>query len=244
MPRLDPKTSTYMQWPKFPPPLTKEQERAREAYMKLWHEELPGKYGVVEAFNHGFAAKLPLPKNCTTLEIGAGLGEHARYEDLNAQEYHFLEYREEFCKELRRHYPASHVHHGNIQEKQPWPEGKFKRVVAIHVLEHLTHLPLAVEEVKRLLTQDGVFDVVIPCEGGLAHRMGRKVTAERMFKKNFKMDFAPICRNEHVNQYTEIFAVLSQHFQIAKTGFFPLKVPLYWMNFCAGFRLVKPTGMA
>src|SRR6185369_15048640 len=69
-------------WPKEVPALTPEQRIVADDFMKFWHEVLPQRYGLVESFNHGYAVR-SAPKNfCTTLEIGAGLGEHLSYERL------------------------------------------------------------------------------------------------------------------------------------------------------------------
>lgn len=232
------KTETV--WPKTPPPLTPQQAEAREKYMLLWHQLLPKKYGAVERFNHGFPAGLPVKSGSRTLEIGAGLGEHAKYEDLTRQDYHCLEYREEFCEQLRKVVPPEQVWCGDIQTRQGWSDQFFDRVVAIHVLEHLPNLPAALTEINRILKTDGVFDVVIPCEGGLAHRMGRKFTAERLFRKHFKMDFTPICRNEHVNTYWEIIDELrAAGFKPSAKKFFPMVVPIASFNFVAAFRFEK-----
>ena len=226
-------------WPKVPPPLSDEQKIAREKYMKLWHELLPKRYGAIEKFNHGYPASLFVKPGSRTLEIGAGLGSHLEYEDLSRQEYHCLEYREEFCAELKRRYPTAQVHCADIQSRQMWNDKFFDRIVAIHVLEHLRDLPKALFEIERLLKDDGVFDVVIPCEGGLAHTTARKISAERLFKKNFHMDFTPIHKNEHVSTYFEIVDLLKERFQFERRSFFPLKLALPNLNFCAGFRLKK-----
>ena len=125
-------------WPKSPPQLTEKQQAAKEEYMKLWHEELPKKYQIIEDFNHGYIASLPLKEGIKTLEIGAGLGSHLRYEDLNKQEYYCLEYREEFCKEIRKLLPIAQIKCGDIQSPTSWNAekyyGSFDRILAIHVL--------------------------------------------------------------------------------------------------------------
>jgi ubiquinone/menaquinone biosynthesis C-methylase UbiE len=226
-------------WPKVPPQLTEKQKIAREKFMLLWHQLLPNKYGMIEKFNHGFPANLPIKAGSKTLEVGAGLGEHLKYEDLSTQQYHCLEYREEFCGELKKKISEGNVHQGDIQTKQSWPDRTFDRILAIHVLEHLPNLPAATREIHRLLKDDGVFDIVIPCEGGMAHTFARKISAERVFKKHFGMDFTPIRQNEHVNNFREIYSLLQKSFAIKVRGFFPLKIPVATINLCAGFRLVK-----
>jgi SAM-dependent methyltransferase len=225
-------------WPKTPPVLTPEQLKAREGFMKLWHEVLPKKYGLIEKFNQGYVAQLPLKEGSVTLEVGAGLGEHAKYEDLSKQDYYCLDYREEFCKELRKVFsPSERVSCGDIQKKQEWAAATFDRIIAIHVLEHLPDLPAALAEISRLLKPDGVFDVVIPTDGGFAYNLARRISAERFFKKNFKMDYGPIIKNEHVSTYDEITEVLFAKFRLQTRSFFPCLVPISGLNLCVGMRL-------
>ena len=61
-------------WPKTFPPLTVEQERIRDDFMRHWHEVLPRRYGVVERFSHGYVVDHAPPGFARTLEVGAGLG--------------------------------------------------------------------------------------------------------------------------------------------------------------------------
>jgi SAM-dependent methyltransferase len=229
-------------WPKRPPVLTREQEQAREAFMAAWHEHLPQRYGLIERFNHGSVSKLPIKDHSVTLEIGAGLGAHSKFEDLARQDYYCLEYREAFCRELEKIFPPSHVHCGDIEKRQVWSDGFFDRIVAIHVLEHLRNLPAALLEIRRLLSPDGFFDVVLPCEGGLAYSIARKISAERLFRKRFGMDYTPIIRNEHVSRLEEIVDELDRFFEVRTRSFFPLGVPISTFNLIVAFRLVPRRG--
>jgi SAM-dependent methyltransferase len=192
---------------------------------------------MIEAFNHGFIAKLRVPDRCRTLEVGAGLGSHIQFEDLQRQSYHCLEYREALCRQLTRQLPQGRVVCGDIELRQPWPDGFFNRIIAIHVLEHLRNLPAALREVRRLLTPGGCFDVVLPCEGGLAYSVARKISAERLFRRHFRMDYTPIIRNEHVSTLAEIEAELARDFAVERRSFFPLRIPIRAWNLCVGLRL-------
>lgn len=226
-------------WPKTVPDLSAAQRHAREQFVREWLEILPRKYSSLERFNHGFVAKLPHSPGCRTLEIGFGFGEHLRYER-GDQDYYCLDYREDFCSRVRGLLPADHVCCGDIQETQlQWSDGMFDRIIAIHVLEHLPRLPDALEEVNRLLNNEGVFDVVIPCEGGLAYSLARKISAERMFRRRFKMDYGPIIRSEHVNTHAEIVSALEDSFRVNRARFFPTFVPFVDLNLVSAYRFTK-----
>jgi SAM-dependent methyltransferase len=158
---------------------------------------------------------------------------------LQRQDYYCLEYREEFCRELQTLFPPDRVRCGDIEQRQPWPDAFFDRVVVIHVLEHLRNLPAAIAEIRRLLKPTGVFDVVIPCEGGLAYSLARKISAERLFRRHFHMDYTPIIRSEHVSTYGEIMDELGRWFSPAAQSFFPLRVPVSTINLVVALRLER-----
>lgn len=238
-------TEQTTKWPKIPIQLSPVQKDAQEKWMTLWHDQLLSKYNAVEKFNHGFPASLNKSVNqLKTLEVGAGLGEHYQWENLANQDYSMLEYREEWCKKLKVKYPESQIIHGDIQKELSFSAGHFDRVIAIHVLEHLPDLPRALTEIYRLLKPGGHFDIVIPCEGGLAYEFARKISSERLFKKHFGMEYGPIIRAEHVNRYPEIIHELSLYPWIQeKISYFPLHVPLWTANICVGLRYAKPKGL-
>ena len=73
-------------WPKILPPMTSEQKQISDEFMKVWHQTLPGRFGIIERFNHTFPVKHSHPGFGTTVEIGAGLGEHLEYERLTPEQ--------------------------------------------------------------------------------------------------------------------------------------------------------------
>ena len=92
-------------WPKVLPPMTAEQKRISDEFMKLWHQELPNRFGAVEKFNHTFPVKYSRPGFRATIEIGAGLGEHLHYEKLTPEQeanYCAVELRENMAMEIRQ----------------------------------------------------------------------------------------------------------------------------------------------
>lgn len=229
---------TRFQWPKQLPPLTPEQQEISDDFMKRWHEVLPKHYDIVERFNHGYPLRIiPDRPRITTLELGAGLGGHLPFERLDNQDYTCVELRPAMADHIRAHYPHVSVITADIQQKLPFEEASFDRIIAIHVLEHLPDLPATLTEIKRLLKPDGVFSIVIPCDPGLAYAVARKISAERLFRRQYKLPYGWLIRREHINSPAEIFSLLDQSFTRMDESYFPLLVPLVHCNLCIGVTL-------
>ncbi len=230
------------QWPKVLPPMTQEQKEISAAFMKLWLEQLPRRFGLIETFNHNFPVKHSRPGFSTTIEIGAGLGEHIRYEKLTPEQeghYYAVELRESMASEIRNRFPKVKVITGDCQARLGFEEGFFDRYIAVHVLEHLPDLPSCIREAHRLLSKEsGQMLAVIPCEGGLAYSFARKISAERMYNRHFKGGYGWFISREHINRPREILAELHPYFTVEKRVLFPFPfLPFIFSNLCIGLAL-------
>jgi SAM-dependent methyltransferase len=233
------KSSTSTSWPKPVAQLTDERRRIKEEWLHSFHEQLSDEHPRIVRFNHEYAARSARPGR--TLEIGAGLGEHLRYEDLAAQEYHAVELLEKMAAAIRRDFPSAVTVVGDCQQRLPYDDASFDRAIAIHVLEHLPDLPVALGEIKRLLKPGGVFSVVIPCEGGLGYSMGRRVTSRRAFERRYKTSYDWFIESEHVNRAREILSELRSRFDVADVTYFPNRIPLVDLNLLIGITCLRPT---
>jgi SAM-dependent methyltransferase len=233
-----PELTVTSKWPKTLPPLTEEQQRINDDFVKYWHEVLPRKYGLVEAFNHEFAVKNAPKTFRTTLEIGAGLGEHLNYEVLTPEQksnYYALELRENMAEGIRKAHPDVNTVCADCQARMPFEDGYFDRILAVHVLEHLPNLPAALDEIYRLCNKkSGTFSVVIPCEGGLAYSLARRISAQRIFESRYKMPYDWFYKREHINFPVEIQEEILRKFDISSRAYFPLLIPSISMNLCIG----------
>lgn len=225
-------------WPKILPFLTEDQIRIKTDFMKHWHEVLPRKYGIIEEFNHGYPIKNS-KGGTKVLEIGAGLGEHLSYENLDNIEYTALELLPTMAEVIKRRFPTVNVLVGDCQKPINLPDKYFDRVLAIHVLEHLPNLPAALAEIRRLLNSNGEFCVVIPCEGGLVYSFARIISAKRIFEKRYNMNYDWCIKSEHVNTAKEIVEELQKFFIIKKRQFFPFFIPSVTLNLVIGL-ILKP----
>ena len=122
--------SSPSKWPKILPPLTPAQQVINDDFVKLWHEVLPKKFGIIEKFNHNFPVKYSPPGFKTTLEIGAGLGEHIHYEKLTTEQetnYYANEFRENMAAEIRRTFPRVKTVVGDCQQRLDFSDHFFDR---------------------------------------------------------------------------------------------------------------------
>jgi SAM-dependent methyltransferase len=229
---------TSTKWPKKLRPLTKEQARIRDEFMRVWLEVLPRRFGAIEWFNHRYPLTTFRP-GVRTLEIGAGSGAHLRYEDVTRQEYVAVEIRPELANKIRSSFPDVQVIAADCQTRLDFPDEAFDRVLAIHVLEHLPDLPKALDQAKRLLKPGGAFCTVVPCEGGLMYRLARNVSARRVFEKRYGQSYDWLVASEHINRPDEIIEELEKRFSLQQSSYFPLLIPCVQSNLVIGLTYVK-----
>lgn len=206
--------------------------------MSVWLEILPKRFGAIEWFNHRYPLRTMRP-GVSTLEIGAGSGAHLHYEDLSNQKYTAIELRPELAGKIRAAHPGVNVVTGDCQQRLPFDDSSFDRALAIHVLEHLPDLPRALDEIKRLLKPGGSFCAMIPCEGGLAYRMARNISARRVFEKRYGQSYDWLVASEHINKPNEIIDELNARFTRKHSAFFPFLLPGVWLNLVVGLVYTK-----
>jgi ubiquinone/menaquinone biosynthesis C-methylase UbiE len=240
--RLEMQDSGQKKWPKRFAPLTLEQVEISNDFMQYWHEVLPRRYGIVDEFNHRYVVNNAPKQFIRTLEIGAGIGEHLRYETLTAsqeQDYAAVDIRHNMVAELRKNFPRVNAIVADCQQRLNFDDGHFDRILAIHVLEHLPDLPAAIREMHRVCDKGkGVLSVVIPCEGSLAYSLARKISAQRIFEQRYKQPYRWFIEREHINRPWEIFAELKPYFTLTHSTFFPVPLKFEFCNLCIGATFV------
>ncbi len=197
---------------------------------------------MIEKFNHIYPVRNAPRQFKTTLEIGAGLAEHLAYERLTEEQesnYTALELRANMVLAIKQRFPHINTIEGDCQKRLDFVDGYFDRILAIHVLEHLPDLPSAIIEAHRLCNKiKGVFSVVIPCEGGFAYGLARRISAQRIFEKRYKQSYKWFIEREHINKPKEIMEELRKYFKIIDQSYFPLPIPYIFCNLCIGLTLV------
>lgn len=235
--------NSIKKWPKNPIPLSSELQEISNDWMKYFHEINKDKFSAIVRFNHEYIVKNSTKNFISTLEIGAGLGDHLKYEKLTQEQYNnyvALELRDNMAQAIKSYFPNIKTCIGDCQEHLPYSDGYFDRIIAIHVLEHLPNLPSCLKEMTRLLKRRiGRFLVVIPCEGGLGYFFGRWLTTKRMFEERYNRPYEEFIKADHVNIASEIITEIKKIFFIENSSWYPLMIPSINMNLCIGLTL-KP----
>ncbi|MGA2542751.1 MAG: class I SAM-dependent methyltransferase [Verrucomicrobiota bacterium] len=225
-------------WPKQLPPLSPEDQRVNDDFMEHWHDVFPNKYSIADRWSHSYPAKHRPAQFLRTIEIGAGLGEHLKYEVLTPeqeQNYVAVEYRANMAKRLHEACPKIQTYLGDCQTRLDFPDGYFDRVLAVHVLEHLPNLPAAIREMYRLCNKTaGVFSIVIPCEGSLAYSLAREISAKRIFQKRYKRPYHIFISREHINLPWEVLGEIEPYFEMVHSSYFPIPLKLEFCNLFIG----------
>lgn len=230
-------------WPKTLPPITEKQAEISDDWMEYWHKVSifsPG-INLVEKFNHGYVIDHAPENFLTTLEIGAGTGNHLLREKLSPlqkENYVVCELRKNMAEALKLKHPEIQVILQDCQTKIPFDDDHFDRILAIHILEHLPNLPEAIKEMHRLCNKKkGVVSVVIPCEGGKLYGLARAISSKKIFEKRYHMPYKWLMDREHINRPHEIIEELSQYFVISNKRYFPSYIPSVNCNLCIGLTM-------
>lgn len=144
------------------------------------------------------------------------------------------------ANQIRIKHPKVTTIIADCQQTLPFADHHFDRILAIHVLEHLPHLPNAIKEMHRLCNKEkGILSIVIPCEGGLAYSLARKISGQKVFEKRYQQSYDWFIKREHINVPKEILEELNPYFTITHRSYFPLLIPSIHGNLCIGMTL-KP----
>ena len=231
-------------WPKQVPVIGSREQEICDEFMADWHRRLGGSLRFMDRFNHSFVVRNSQKNWERTLDLGAGLGEHFLFEQIppaKMRNYQMVEMRENMAKSICNRFPEARVHIGDCQNRLPFPDQYFDRILAIHVLEHLPRLPDCLKEVRRLLVKKGGnFIVVIPCEGGGFYSLARRCSVQRISEKKSNLPYDVFIRREHLNSAQEIITEIKKIFQIRKATYFPFVLPSVALNLFIGLSCAVP----
>jgi len=106
----------------------------------------------------------------------------------------------------------------------PFADGTFDRLIATHVLEHIPEPHLALAEWVRVLKPGGTLSLILPCDPGLAWRLGRHFGPRRRAQAA-GLDYDYYMAREHVNSIYNLRQLVRYHLPDRKEAWWPLRIP-------------------
>jgi ubiquinone/menaquinone biosynthesis C-methylase UbiE len=165
------------------------------------------------------------------LEVGAGSGQHAAYVRHGYDEYWLTDGNPNMLDQARTHIGTDERFHYQSEDATSlsFESGSFDRLIATHVLEHIVHPHEVLREWARVIRPGGTLSLVLPCDPGLAWRVGRNFgVRQRAEDAGIAYDYW--MAREHVNSIFNLVTFLEYYFQNIKATWWPLRVPLADVN--------------
>ena len=176
------------------------------------------------------ARRLSVARNDTlpVLEIGAGSGALLRH--MHPKRYVGIDIAMDGLAELKRRFPEALVICASAT-RLPFSDDAFEHIVCYHTLEHLYHIAESLEEMSRVMSDDGILDYGIPTEGGFAFWLGRQLLTGRHLRRTYDLDVNHVMDREHINDAPRVLKFLRLHFQKVERRYWPIRfLPLLSIN--------------
>jgi SAM-dependent methyltransferase len=161
------------------------------------------------------------------LEVGAGTGVHLRYIRHTFDEYWLTDLNAPMLEQSVRDDRKKHT--GNIIVQQEnaallsFADNSFDRLIATHVLEHLYKPHEVLEEWARVVKPGGIISLVLPCDPGMAWRLGRYAGSRDKFIRA-GIDYDYWMSREHVNPLNNLLGFIRYYFDDLQESWWPLGI--------------------
>jgi SAM-dependent methyltransferase len=118
----------------------------------------------------------------------------------------------------------------------PFKDKSVDCLINIYNLEHMMYLDIALEEMNRILTEQGDVYISVPNEGGFLWGLGRSLSSVKHYKN---INYPRIIEIEHINCIWQLEKAFKRHFKIKKKEPFPFSLPGFHANIVTTYHCVK-----
>ncbi len=167
------------------------------------------------------------------LEVGAGSGHHIHSIRHRFDRYVMSDLNPDYLRYLATSLSTALSGRAEVDTQDAtrltYPDNSFDRVIATHVLEHLPEPHSVIREWARVLKPGGVLSLVLPCDPGLAWRVGRSLGPRSAAKKQ-GIPYDYVMAREHINPIGNLMTFVRHTFPRRKEIWSPLPIGLFDLN--------------
>jgi len=164
------------------------------------------------------------------LEVGCGFVPHINYVRHSFQNYYAVDLPivKNLHKDIKKNFPNIIFNYYDGKTIN-FPNNFFDRIIISHVLEHVLEPEKFIFELMRVLKKGGIISIALPCDPGLAWRLGRFILKHTYLKNKIK-NYDYIMATEHINSIFNLHVILKSKFNIIKNIFYPFNINFIDIN--------------
>ena len=167
------------------------------------------------------------------LEVGAGTGEHIKHIKHNFNEYWLTDANLKMLNQTIKKFASEKYRHILVQKEDAtnlsFADGSIDRLIAAHILEHIPEPHKVLCEWARVIKPGGILSLVLPCDPGLAWRLGRMLGPRKAFK-TAGIDYDYWMAREHINSINNLVTFVRYYFSNIHEQWMPFRVPSMDIN--------------
>jgi ubiquinone/menaquinone biosynthesis C-methylase UbiE len=165
------------------------------------------------------------------LEVGAGSGRHLETVRHGFDAYWLTDANPNMLAQAKeRHGEDNRIKYQVEDSTQlSFADDTFDRLIATHVLEHIVDPHDVLREWTRVIRPGGVLSLVLPCDPGLAWRVGR-CFGVRQRAEDAGIDYDYWMAREHVNSIFNLVTFVHYYYDDYRESWWPLRVPFADLN--------------
>ncbi|MCB1438726.1 MAG: class I SAM-dependent methyltransferase [Nitratireductor sp.] len=167
----------------------------------------------------------------SVVEIGAGSGQHPATVRHTYDRYVITDYNDRMLDQARARYRDDNRFEYSVEDarKLSFEDHSFDRLIATHVLEHLVHPHEVLREWTRVLKPGGTLSLVLPCDPGMAWRLGRALGVRKR-AEDAGLEYDYWMAREHVNSIFNLVTFINYYYKDRKATWWPMRVPFADVN--------------
>jgi phosphatidylethanolamine/phosphatidyl-N-methylethanolamine N-methyltransferase len=165
------------------------------------------------------------------LEVGAGSGVHVARVRHGFDTYVMTDSNLRMLDQARAKVPAGNrfAFAREDASRLSFEDRSFDRLIATHILEHLTNPHEVLREWTRVIKPGGLLSIVLPCDPGFLWRFGRNFGVKQRANAA-GMEYAYWMAREHVNSIWNLVTLIEYYFDDVAATWWPSRIPAADLN--------------